>query len=404
MSQVISFPAERPVRKVLLYSHDTYGLGHIRRNLAIAQHLLARQPSLQIVLVSGSIVSDRFELPSRLTVVKLPAVVKDGPESYRPVDPRLSHGLVRRARTAVIADVARRFAPDVFLVDHAPAGMGGELRDVFELLARERPRARVALGLRDVLDEPESVIGTWSRQGIHELLDQVYDEIYVYGQRDMFDVGSAYDMHPRVRVRLQYTGYLDRSLTEGVEVAPIAQPFLLATAGGGGDGAAVLTAALDAGERLEMPTMIVTGPLIDARRRAALDARAASTPGAGVVTFHPALGSLMRSASAIVTMGGYNSLCEASSAGTPTIVVPRTWPRREQEIRAQLFADRGLVDVVAQGPDLADRLTPVIRERLRGRGRPGDPLDFGGLDRLADGLLGLAPVASTLALSEELAA
>lgn len=404
MSQVMSFPTERAVRKVLLFSHDTFGLGHIRRNLAIAQHLLAREPRLQIVLLSGSVVSERFELPRRLTVVKLPPVVKEGPESYRPVDPRLTLGLVRRARTAVIADVARRFGPDVMLVDHAPAGMAGELRGVFEMLERERPRTRVVLGLRDVLDEPEAVIRTWSRQGMHELLDRVYDEIYVYGQRDMFDVGSAYDMHPRVRARLQYTSYLGRSLVDCAEVTTVERPFLLATAGGGGDGAAVLSAALEAGERLEIPTLIVTGPLIDARRRAALDARAACTPRARVVTFHPGIGSLMKSASVVVTMGGYNSLCEAASAGTPTIVVPRIWPRREQEIRAQLFAERKLVDVVAQGPDLADRLAAVINERLHDRPQPRHGLDLDGLDRLADGLLGRVVVTPRVAVPEELAA
>jgi predicted glycosyltransferase len=403
MSQVMSFPAERAVRKVLLYSHDTYGLGHIRRNLAIANGLLAHEPSLQIVLLSGSVVSERFEVSRRLTVVKLPAVVKDGPESYRPVDSRLSLGLVRRVRSAVIADVARRFAPDVLLVDHAPAGMGGELREAFAMLEREQPRTRVVLGLRDVLDEPEAVMSTWSRQGIHQLLDRVYDEIYVYGQRDMFDVASAYGIHPRVAARLRYTGYLDRGLSAPVHEAPIASPFLLATAGGGGDGAAVLNAALDAGGRLGLPTLLVTGPLIDARQRAALDARVGCTPRARVLTFHPSIASLMTSASVVVTMGGYNSMCEAVCSGTPTIVVPRTWPRREQEIRARLFADRGLVDVLAQGPDLADRLAPMIRRRLHGRSRP-QGLDLGGVDRLAQGLLRRSRVVDPVSVPEELAA
>ncbi|MHB1833687.1 MAG: glycosyltransferase family protein [Solirubrobacteraceae bacterium] len=402
MSQVTNLPGRHAVRKVLLYSHDTYGLGHIRRNLAIAHNLLAHEPGIQIVLLTGSVVSDRFELPPRLSVVRLPAVVKDGPESYRPVDTRLTLGVVRRARTAVITDVARRLAPDVLLVDHAPAGMGGELREVFEMLERERPGTRVVLGLRDVLDEPETVLRTWSTQGIHELLEDAYDEIYVYGQRYMFDVGAAYRMRPELRARLRYTGYLDRGPVEPADSAPISPPYLLATAGGGGDGAAVLNAALDAGGRLGLATLLVTGPLIDARQRAALDARVAATPRARVLTFHPNVGSLMRSAAVVVTMGGYNSLCEAVGSGTPTIVVPRTWPRREQEIRASLFADRGLVDVVAQGPDLADRLAPVIRERLRGR--PAlQGLDLGGLDRLAHGLL-LRASGDAVPVAEELAA
>ena len=404
MSALIKFRAERPVRKVLLYSHDTYGLGHIRRNLAIAEHLLARNPSLQIVLVSGSVVGHRFELPRGLSLVNLPPVVKAGPESYRPLDPRLSLGLVRRARTAVIADVTRRLKPDLLLVDHAPAGMGGELLKVFEMLSRERARTRIVLGLRDVLDEPEAVVDTWSRQGIYKLLDEVYDEIYVYGQRDMFDVGSAYGMPPSVSRRLQYTGYLDRSRSAPSDLTRIDRPFLLATAGGGGDGAEVLSAALEAGGRLGLGTLVVTGPLIDAPQRAALDARAASTPRARVVTFDPALGSLMRAASVVVTMGGYNSMCEAVAAGTPTIVVPRTWPRREQLVRAELFAERGLVDVVAQGPGLAERLAPVIRDRLRDPLRRHAGIDLDGLDRLTTGLLRHDPVSDMVAVREELAA
>ncbi len=404
MSRVTNLPQRRAVRKVLLYSHDTYGLGHIRRNLAIAHSLLAREPSLQIVLLTGSVVSDRFELPRRLSVVKLPAVVKDGPDSYRPVDTRLTLGVVRRARTAVIADVARRFAPDVMLVDHAPAGMGGELLEVFRMLERERPETRVVLGLRDVLDEPESVLRAWSQQGVHDLLERVYDEIYVYGQRDIFDVGAAYQMRPAALARLRYTGYLDRSPAGGEAGAPVARPFLLATAGGGGDGAAVLCAALEAGGRLGLATLIVTGPLIDGRQRAALDARVASTPRARVLTFHPSIGSLMRSASVVVTMGGYNSMCEAVSSGTPTIVVPRTWPRREQEMRARLFADRGLVDVVEHGPDLADRLAALIDAGLRDRGRSARVIDLGGLERLVDGLLGRAGAAAPPVAMEEIAA
>lgn len=404
MSSMTTFPRQRRPRTLLLYSHDTYGLGHIRRNLAIAQHLLRHEPGLQIVLVSGSVVSDRFEHPRGLSLVQLPAVVKVGPDCYRPHDSRLSLGLVRRARTAIIADVTRRLAPDVLLVDHSPAGMGGELLDVFETLARHHARTRVVLGLRDVLDEPDAVVRTWSRQGIYELLDEVYDEIYVYGQRDMFDVGSAYAMPQSVSRRLQYTGYLDRSGTTSSALAPIDRPFLLVTAGGGGDGLAVLSAALDAGDRLGLATLVVTGPLIDASHRAALDARACATPRARVVTFHPGLGSLMRAASVVVTMGGYNSMCEAVAAGTPTIVVPRTWPRREQLLRAELFAGRGLVDVVAEGADLVDRLTPVIAERLRDRRRPHRGIDFGGLEQLAHGLLRPNQASETLPRSEELAA
>jgi predicted glycosyltransferase len=404
MSTVTSFPSLRPARKLLLYSHDTYGLGHIRRSLAIAQHLLAREESLQIVLISGSAVSDRFALPAGLSLVQLPPVVKIGPDSYQPHDSRLSLGLVRRARTAIIADVAGRLRPDVLLVDHSPAGMGGELLGVFAMLARDQIRTRVALGLRDVLDEPEAVTRVWARQGIYELLDRVYDELYVYGQQDIFDVGAAYGMRPELGERLRYCGYIDKPLAPASDPAPTRGPFLLATAGGGGDGAEVLSAALEAGGQIGLDTVVVTGPLMEPAQRAALDARAASTPGARVVSFQQGLGSLMRAASVIVTMGGYNSLCEAAATGTPTIVVPRTWPRREQAIRAQLFAQRGLVEVVAPGPGLGERLAGAVRGHLNGRRRRGVGIDLGGLDRLAEGLLGHGHVDLPVPAPAEIAA
>lgn len=405
MSALSELPT-RPVRKVLLYSHDTYGLGHIRRNLAIGQHLLALRPNLQVVLASGSIVGHRFDLPQGLNLVALPAVVKDGPDSYRPLDERLTPGLVRRARTAVIADVARRLQPDVLLVDHAPAGMGGELRDVLDELRRDRRRPRIALGLRDVLDGPENVVSSWSRDGIYSLLETVYDEIYVYGQREVFDVAAHYRIAPEVTRRMSYTGYLDRSqFCADESIAGIGRPFLLATAGGGGDGAEMLSAALEAGSKLGIETVIVTGPLIDARQRAVLDARAAVTPRTRIISFHPGVGALMKSAAVVVTMGGYNSMAEAAAAGTPTIVVPRTWPRREQTIRADLFAARGLVTVVPQGPGLADRLGPAIATLMGGTQRAfRRELDLGGLDRLASGLLGVPVVREQAPAAEERAA
>lgn len=404
MSALASFPAPRPARKLLLYSHDTYGLGHIRRNMAIAQHLLACQPGLQIVLLSGSVVGDRFKLPKGLSLVQLPPVVKVGPDSYRPHDGRLSLDLVRRARTAIIADVARRMRPDVLLVDHSPAGMGGELLDVFAMLGRHTPRTRVALGLRDVLDEPDAVRRTWSRQGTYDLLDSVYDELYVYGQRDIFDVGSEYGMSAKASERLRYCGYIDKPISTERGVSPTERPFLLATAGGGGDGAEVLAAALEAGGRSGLDTVVVTGPLMEPGQRAALDARAASTPGASVVSFRHGLGELMRAASMIVTMGGYNSLCEAVAAGTPTIVIPRIWPRREQAIRAELFERRGILDVVSPGPNLSERLTSAVRRRLHSPGERPAAIDLGGLDRLVVGLLGSRRVDLPKPAREEMAA
>lgn len=371
--------------RILLYSHDTFGLGHLRRNLAIAASLLGSRAGRQVVLITGSTVSDRFVHPAGLTIVPIPPMVKVGSDTYVPRHPSLSASAARHCRRAIINETARRLRPDVFLVDHSPAGMDGELLDVLSDLRRHSPATRLALGLRDILDEPERVRDVWRRNEIYRLLDEVYDELYVYGSKDIFDIGDAYDLAPSTRERLAYCGYIDKPpgpASPGAEPPSMAGPYLLATAGGGGDGNAVLAAATLAAEMVGLRSLIVTGPLMEDSARAQLQRDAAIRTGTTVVSFHPALRSAMQGAALVVTMGGYNSLCEAVATGTPTVVVPRIAPRREQAMRAERFARRGLVDVVLPGPDLEDRLISSVAVALAAPRRARRPLDFGGLDRL----------------------
>ena len=49
------------IYKILMYSHDTYGLGHIRRTMAIASHL--RSPQVNILILTGSPIVGRFAFP-----------------------------------------------------------------------------------------------------------------------------------------------------------------------------------------------------------------------------------------------------------------------------------------------------------------------------------------------------
>ncbi len=374
----------RPVRKVLLYSHDTYGLGHLRRNLRIASHLQASDPSLRVVLMSGSPVASHFSVPDGLSLVKLPSVTKTGSEQYQPLDRRLTLGVVRRTRTAVMCDVVRRFRPDVLLVDHSPAGMHGELLGVFDAVRVHSPATRLVLGLRDILDDPAAVTTTWRNQGIYGLLEDVYHQVVVYGSQDLFDVGREYLLPSSVREAMVYCGYL-RPTAAGESATTTAsgqgQPTLLATAGGGGDGLAVLTGAIDAGPRLGLRTVAVTGPLMNDDDYRTVEELAARHESVEVLRFHPDMPSAMEAARLIVTMGGYNTLTEAVASGTPTIVVPRRHPRAEQAIRADLFAGQGLVGVVDSGPDLGERIARAASDSSVARPMP-DHLDFDGLDRL----------------------
>lgn len=380
------------MRRLLLYSHDTYGLGHLRRNLAIATHLLRTTEQLQVVLMSGSPVAPRFPMPRGLSLVSLPPVVKVAPEEYASRGGRVGFGVVSRARAAIMADVALRFEPDALLVDHAPQGMKGELLPTFVALRNHLPQTRIVLGLRDVLDAPDTVRRTWLAQGVVDTLEHVYHRVLVYGCREILDVADAYGIPAQLRSRITYCGYVSR---DAATTQPTAQhdralpsgPFVLGTAGGGEDGAEVLRATQRAARALGAQSVVVTGPLMPAAIRAELAAEAAASAGALVIEFVTDLQSVMTRAAAIVTMGGYNTLCEAVASGVPTVVVPRLWPRREQAIRAALFAERGLVRVVDPGDDLADRLTLPLAAALAHGGGRVTPIDLRGAERVREALV-----------------
>jgi predicted glycosyltransferase len=58
--------------KVLIYSHDTYGLGNIRRMLAISRHIVDRDPNASVLIVSGSPMLHAFRIPARIPPPLLP--------------------------------------------------------------------------------------------------------------------------------------------------------------------------------------------------------------------------------------------------------------------------------------------------------------------------------------------
>lgn len=394
--------------KVLLYSHDSYGLGHLRRNLAVARHLLGERHPPQVVLASGSPVLDRVDRPERLVCAQLPPVTKIGPEEYRPLEANVSMSLVKQARSAVLRDVVLRWRPDVLLVDHAPHGLKGELLPVFETIESRMLATKVVLGLRDILDEPARVRATWVDQGVYETLAAVYDQVVVYGERDLFDVVDAYGIPEPLASRVEFCGYVTSEQATPDRAADPAG-YVLGTVGGGGDGVDVLVATLEAARRAGSPAVLCTGPLMSRADRLTLDravARFGSALGVSVLEHVQDLPSLARGARCVVTRGGYNTLCELLAVSVPVVVVPRVWPRREQLLRARAFAGRGLVHVVdPRRGDLGERVAAaVVRASAGGAGtstggagtsaggggtsagggRPRRPLDLGGARRVVE--------------------
>ncbi|HVC40773.1 MAG TPA: hypothetical protein VND54_02215 [Candidatus Saccharimonadales bacterium] len=134
---------ERPQR-VLLYANRGGPGSHLHHDLSVAARFLEAVPQPQLVLLTGRAPADGPPLPRGVSVVYLPGA-GDGMGGARHT---LPERLVRRARAAIIADVARRFAPDVVLVDSGPEGrIDEELLPAIAELRTHSPSLPIVVGL-----------------------------------------------------------------------------------------------------------------------------------------------------------------------------------------------------------------------------------------------------------------
>lgn len=385
--------------RVLIYSHDTFGLGHLRRSRAIANAIVGESPDASVVIISGSPVIGNFEFGSGVDYIRIPGVTKLPDGDYRSLNLNVELDEAVGLREALILQTAKAFRPDVFIVDKEPTGFRGEVVPALDYL--QAAGCRLVLGIRDVMDEPALLVPEWERKGAKEALIRYYDEIWVYGLKDVYQPLQALDLPPEVNERITYTGYLRREapLTPPLTRYPkiTKQPFILVTTGGGGDGDDLIDwviSAYEADAALEQPALIVFGPFIDRDQRRSFVERIAQQPKLDAIAFDNKIEWLMRKADAVVAMGGYNTFCETLSFDKRTLIVPRTKPRLEQYIRAIESERLGLVRMLSDydQPRTPERMAEALRG-LSSQPRPSQvtiPGLLDGLDRVQERLKALS--------------
>ncbi len=377
--------SRRHQRRVLIYSHDSFGLGHLRRCRAIAHSLVEVDPSLSILILSGSPIIGSFDFRSRVDFVRVPGVIKLRNGEYVSLNLHIDIEETLAMRSSIIRHTADIFDPDMLIVDKEPLGLRGEVRDTLQLM--QRRRATVILGLRDVMDDPEALENEWERKNAVPALAEYYDELWVYGLPQICDPLAGLPVPASVRRRMVYTGYLRRTAGDPVLTPDlhelVEQPFVLVTPGGGGDGDALIDLVLAAYEHdpgIPLPALLVFGPFMAPEQRAGFAARAARISNVHAITFNARLEALVARAAAVVAMGGYNTFCEILSFDKPALIMPRTAPRLEQFIRAARAEELGLLAMLPEERGRDPRAMAVALRRLVNQPPPSSAVIPGLLD------------------------
>jgi predicted glycosyltransferase len=375
-----------PRTRVALYSHDTVGLGHTRRQLAIAEQIVRTQPEADLLLVTGNPEASRLPIPQRTDLLTRPTVTKTAEGDYVPRRMGTSLEDVVALRSAVITAGLDAFDPDLLIVDKVAGGLQGELRPALELL---QGRTRMVLGLREILDSPAATARDMHREGTADLVEEFYDEVWAYGDPEVFDPVTAYGWTGALADRLISTGYLRREVPtrDAWSPGPTPPPYVLCQMGGGADGSELAEAFLRAPLPDGHTGVLLIGPYLPEAEVAYLETLASDRHRLLRFVANPE--EHLAGASAVISMAGYNSTVELLASSVPALLVPRVTPRREQLLRARALAEQGSVDMLlpeeldpASLGAWMDRATVPHSARTRRSLHCRSRVDLGGLDRL----------------------
>jgi predicted glycosyltransferase len=325
-------------RHYVFYSHDGFGVGHARRNWVIARAVLNAEPSSRATIITGVPHTPGWLGGARMSVVRVPPLIKSRAGGYQATGVSFEEAV--RVRSEAFLNVIRSCCAEVVVVDRHPYGTAGELRPGLE--EARAGGAALVLGLRDVLDQPDVVAAELAGPGWADV-PELFDRVLIYGSAAFCDHQREYGLP----VNPIYCGWV----VEPVERRPVDPRLLVVAAGGGGDGGDTFRLGLAALERLEgWHGVLVAGPYAN-QWSLRLTERSRARGRLAVRTNVAGCGQIFSGAGAVVQMAGYNSTFEALVAGCRPVLVPRSYPRQEQLIRAERLAALDLADVLGEDAD-----------------------------------------------------
>nr|WP_285200719.1 glycosyltransferase family protein [Rhizobium sp. CG4] len=352
-----------------MYSHDTFGLGHLRRCRTIAHALVEDYRGLNVLIISGATIAGAFDYRARVDFVKIPSIIKLRNGEYTSLDRHIDLQDTLKMRRSIIRHTAESFQPDVFIVDKEPMGLRGEVEETLEYLKSQG--TKLVIGLRDVMDAPQLLDVEWKRNDVMNKIAKFYDNVWVYGPPDFHDPLNGLDVPQAVRDRMEFVGFLQRSQTQSeIDNPRPKDDYILVTTGGGGDGSELIDDVLNAydyDKTLTHKALVVLGPYMPTEQRDRLLSKAAHIPHLEIIQFDNRMEDLVAGAKAVVSMGGYNTVCEIFSFDKPALIVPRVVPREEQLIRASRAKELGLLDMLlpeeAENPQLMAEALKALPHR-----------------------------------------
>jgi predicted glycosyltransferase len=370
--------------KIIQYSQNVLGVGHLFRSLEISRALSAHE----VILVTGG-TPVKTELPMHVREFCLPILqMDDAFKGLLTTEKDMTLDQVKEARQKKLLALFEEERPDLFLVELFPFGrrmFRFELDPVVKAL-REKESAPCAIicSVRDILVEKKDHVRHEAK--VVKTLNRYFDQVLVHADPDLVEIRETFGPFDDISIPVEYTGYIaaQSSAAAGQRLRKQmnmddGETLIVASAGGGNVGVPLLAAVIRAFGQLKRGNcrlQVFTGPFMDPRDFD--DLKKMAPAKVQVDRFTADFGSFLAAADLSVSMGGYNTTMNILAARVPALL----WPfsrNREQGLRARRLADRGLLTVLQDSDLQPDRLAALVDHKLADPNRPDVRIDLDGV-------------------------
>ena len=220
------------IKRVLFYTHNSIGLGHAVRTLAVITGLLRADPDLEFLVLSGTSVPQLFSREG-IEIIKLPSTKMDFETEGGKLRPRYLHSIpleqVYDFRQTIITEAFHFFEPQALMIEHNMTGQMNELVPL-QLKKYMRRGGRLDFAMcyvcRGIMSRGPLLRIPYQnpRHGSESVnIGQLYDFIYVLEDQDIIDVnreflGNDPELEPKIRYLGKITSKVRSEIATRAEV------------------------------------------------------------------------------------------------------------------------------------------------------------------------------------------
>ncbi len=369
--------------KIIQYCQHVLGIGHLFRSLEIARALCGHE----VILVTGGPPVET-DLPEHVREFRLPDLQMDHAfQGLFSTAKNLTVDQVKAERQKRLVALFEMERPELFLVELYPFGRKAfrfELDPVLKALRERRPvPCGVFSSVRDILVEKD-VSGKHEARVVRTL-NRYFDRVLVHADPGLVELRETFGPFDEISVPVEYTGYIaptppadaGQRIRKQMDLAD-GEALIVASAGGGNVGAPLLEAVIRAFSQLKRDNcrlQVFTGPFLKPGDFG--DLRKMAPARVQVDKFAPDFLAYLAAADLSISMGGYNTTMNILATRVPALL----WPfsqNREQRLRAQRLAERGLLTVLQDSDLRPERLAAMMDQELSRSTRPAATINLDG--------------------------